>query len=241
MDLYPSIDLLDGRIVRLAEGDYSRETHYGDDAVAVAVDFAAQGAPWIHVVDLNGARGDGPVNADAIAAIAAAVDVPVQTGGGVVDDTALRDGVRRVVLGTAAVRDPGLVDRLIADWPGRVAIGLDARDGQIAVRGWTETTGVTVADMLARYADAGVAAFVITDISRDGMLQGPDLDGLEAALALTDVPVIASGGVSSIEDLLLLAAIEVGERRLAGAIAGRAIYEGRFTVAEGVTACAPSG
>jgi len=241
MDLYPSIDLLDGRVVRLAEGDYARETHYGDDAVGVARAFAADGARWIHVVDLNGARGDGRVNADAIASIVDAVDVGVQTGGGVVDDGPLRAGAARVVLGTAAVRDPSLVERLAAAWPGAVAVGLDARDGRIAVRGWTESSDLRVADLLMRYADAGVAAFVLTDIARDGLLAGPDCAGLEKALAMTALPVIASGGVASVDDLRRLAALDVNGRGLAGAIVGRAIYEGRLSVSEGIAACAPSG
>ncbi|MEY2467492.1 MAG: phosphoribosyl isomerase [Actinomycetota bacterium] len=240
MDLYPSIDLLGGRVVRLVQGDYERETHYGDDPIAIAQDFAQQGTPWIHVVDLDAAKGDGPVNAEIIRAIAAAVDVPVQTGGGQVDDSALRAGVQRIVLGSVAVSQPDAVDRLAAQWPGRVAVGLDNRNGKIAVRGWLEESNQTVDEMIARYAESGVAAFVVTDIGRDGLLTGPDTEGLAVALAQTDVPVIASGGVSSLADLRLLAAMEVEGRRLEGVITGRAIYEGHFTVEEGVAACASS-
>lgn len=234
MELYPSIDLRGGRVVRLAQGDYGRETAYGDDPIAVAKDFAAQGAPWIHVVDLDAARGDGPVNADAIRAIAAAVDVPVQTGGGQVDDSSLKAGVQRIVLGSVAVKDPAVVDRLADVYPGRVAVGLDHRGGKVAVRGWLEESDLTVDDLIVRFTDVGVAAFVITDISRDGLLGGPDVAGLERAVTLTNVPVIASGGVASLDDLRALAAIDVNGRGLGGAITGRAIYEGKFSVAEAV-------
>lgn len=240
MILYPSIDLRGGRVVRLAQGDYDRETVYGDDPVAVARDFAAAGATWIHVVDLDAARGDGPVNLDAIAAVVDAVDVPVQCGGGVVDDSLLRAGVERVVMGTAAVRQPHSVERMAEAYPGRVAVGVDHRGGDIAVRGWTEASGVGAADLVSRFESAGVAAFVVTDIGRDGMLGGPDVDGLAAVVALTPVAVIASGGVASPDDLRRLAALERDGRRLDGAIVGRAIYEGRLTVAEGVAACALS-
>ncbi len=237
MDLYPSIDLRGGRIVRLAQGDYDRETYYGDDAIAVAKDFAAQGAPWIHVVDLDAAKGDGPVNAEMIKAIAAAVDVPVEAGGGQVDDSSLKAGVRRIVLGSLAISDPEAAKRLVRAYPGRVAIGLDHREGRIAVRGWLEESDQTVDDVIVTFADVDVAAFVVTNIATDGQLSGPDLAGLERALMLTHVPVIASGGVASLADLKALAEIDVNGRRLAGVITGRAIYEGKFTVAEGVAAC----
>lgn len=240
MILYPSIDLRGGRVVRLAQGDYDRETVYGDDPVAVARAFESAGAAWIHVVDLDAARGDGPVNLPVIAAIAGAAGVPVQCGGGVVDATLLDAGVQRVVMGTAAVRDPGAVEHLAAAYPGRVAVGVDHRGGDIAVRGWTEASGVLASDLIDRFEEAGVAAFVVTDIGRDGMLEGPDVDGLAAVLARTAVPVIASGGVSSADDLRRLAKLEASGRRLDGAIVGRAIYEGRVTVAEGVEACALS-
>ena len=237
MDLYPSIDLRGGRIVRLAQGDYDRETHYGDDAIAVAKDFAAQGAPWIHVVDLDAAKGDGPVNAETIKAIAAAVDVPVEAGGGQVDDSSLKAGVRRIVLGSLAISDPEAAKRLVRAYPGRVAIGLDHREGRIAVRGWLEESDQTVDDVIVTFSDVDVAAFVVTNIATDGQLSGPDLAGLERAVTLTHVPVIASGGVASLADLRALAELDVNGRRLAGVITGRAIYEGKFTVAEGVAAC----
>jgi phosphoribosylformimino-5-aminoimidazole carboxamide ribotide isomerase len=238
MDLYPSIDLRGGRVVRLAQGDYDRETIYGDDPIAVAKSFAAQGAPWIHVVDLDAAKGDGPVNADAIRAIAAAVDVPVQTGGGQVDDSSLKAGVQRIVLGSIAVKDPTVVDRLAKAYPGRIAVGLDHRAGQVAVRGWLDDSGQSVDDLIVRFENSGIAAFVITNIERDGLLGGPDVAGLERAVMVTEVPVIASGGVSSLDDLRALAALDVNGRGLGGAITGRAVYEGKFTVAEAVEAIA---
>ena len=232
MDLYPSIDLRGGRVVRLVQGDFDQETDYELDPVDVARDFAAQGAPWIHVVDLDAALGQGANNRDIVAAIARAVDVPVQTGGGHVDGAALNLGVERIVLGSIAVKDPDLVARLADAHPGHIAVGLDHRDGDIAVRGWTESSGQSVDEMIKVFTGVGVSAFVITNIARDGLLGGPDTDGLAAAVASTDVPVIASGGISSLDDLKAVAAVGV-----AGAISGRAIYEKKFTVAEAVKAC----
>lgn len=231
-ELYPAIDLRGGRAVRLLQGDYDRETVYGDDPVAVARSFADQGATWVHVVDLDAARSGDPVNRPVVAAIAAAVAgaARVQTGGGVrtvADARSLADaGVARVVMGSAAVKDPALVDA-VADVVA-VAVGLDHRGGELAVHGWTEGSGVRLDDVLQRYPRA--AAFVITDIGRDGMLTGPDVDGLRAAAAATSVPVIASGGVASLDDVRALATIA----GLAGVITGKALYEGRFTVRQGV-------
>ena len=218
--------------MRLAQGDYAQETVYGDDPVAVAESFCAQAAPWVHVVDLDAARTGIPVNRDAVAAIARAVDgrAHVQAGGGVrgVDAAAaLADaGVARVVMGSAAVADPSLVDQVARIVP--VAVGLDHRAGQLAVHGWTELTDVALDDALRRFPSA--AAFIVTDISRDGLLSGPDLEGLAAAVAATDVPVIASGGVSSLDDVRALALIG----GLHGIIVGRALYEQRFSVADAV-------
>ena len=238
MDLYPAIDLRDGRCVRLYQGDYDRETVYGDDPVAQAQAFAAAGAPWIHVVDLDAARTGDPVNRPHIAAIAAAVDAPVQVGGGIRDEasaSALADaGVARIVLGTAALEDPDLVARLVGRQ--RVAVGLAGRDGEVAVRGWERGSGQTVSAVAGRFASVGVEAFVVTDIARDGTLGGPDLEGLSVLLAETEVDVIASGGVATLADLDRLATLAVGGRRLAGAIVGRALYEGAFTVTEAVAA-----
>ena len=234
IELYPAIDLRAGRAVRLAQGDYGRETIYGDDPVALAVSFVDAGARWIHVVDLDAARTGDAVNRPVVAAIVVAVAgrANVQTGGGVralADVVELaRIGVSRVVMGSAALADPSLV--VDASKELDVAVGLDHRGGELAVHGWTEGSGVKLADALDRYPTA--AAFVITDIGRDGMLTGPDIDGLAAAAAATDVPVIASGGVSSIEDIRAL----MGIAGLAGIITGKAIYEGRFTVSEAVAA-----
>lgn len=236
IQLYPAIDLREGRVVRLLQGDYDRQTTYGDDPVAVARSFADAGAPWIHVVDLDAARSGSPVNRPVVAAIAAAVagTAMVQTGGGVrsVDDArALADaGVARVVMGSAAVADPSLVERAAAVVP--VAVGLDHRDGEVAVHGWTQGSGVALTDALGWFGAA--AAFVITDIARDGMLQGPDLQGLAAAAAASRVPVIASGGVSSLDDIAALREVP----GIAGVITGKAVYEGRFTVAEAVAVLA---
>jgi phosphoribosylformimino-5-aminoimidazole carboxamide ribotide isomerase len=245
MDLFPAIDLRDGKCVRLVQGDYARETVYGGDPVAMAKEFEAAGAPWVHVVDLDAARTGRPENREVVAAIASAVSVPVQTGGGIRDEfsaEALLDaGVRRVVIGTAALEEPTMVRRLATRHPGRIVVGLDGRAGEAALRGWTEGSGVTVLDAVSRFEDAGVAALVVTDISRDGMLAGPDFDGLARTLQRTTVDVIASGGVGSLDDLRALAALSVDRRRLAGAIVGKAIYEGVFAVEEGVAACAPSG
>jgi phosphoribosylformimino-5-aminoimidazole carboxamide ribotide isomerase len=244
MDLYPAIDIRGGRCVRLTQGDYDRETVYGDDPVAVAKGYEAAGAPWVHVVDLDAARSGRPENREVVAAVAAAVGVPVQSGGGVRDDAAaealLSAGVRRVVIGTAALRDPELVRRLAAAWPGRIAVGIDGRGGEAAVQGWTEGSGVSVLDAVARFEDAGVAAVVVTDIGRDGTLTGPDLDGLSAVLERTSIDVIASGGVGSLDDLRALAALSAGGGRLAGVIVGKALYEGVFTAEEAIAACAPS-
>jgi phosphoribosylformimino-5-aminoimidazole carboxamide ribotide isomerase len=254
MDLYPAIDIRDGGAVRLTQGDFDRQTEYGDP-VALAVRFATGGAPWLHVVDLDGARTGRPVNRAVVTAVARAVGVPVETGGGVrtVDDIAelLDAGLARVILGTAALDDPGLVRRATAAFPGRVALGLDYRRGEdgraeVAVRGWEEGSGRSVGELLDEVAGAGLAAVVVTSIERDGMLTGPDLEGLAAVLASTDVPVIASGGVGSVADVAALAALGAttsdGRRRaLAGAITGRALVDGRLTVEEGVAACAPSG
>ena len=247
MLLYPAIDLRDGRCVRLYQGDYGREQAYGTDPVAVARDFAAAGARWIHVVDLDAARTGEPVNRDVVAAIAAAVrplGVSVQAGGGVRDQASAEAlfaaGVDRVVLGTAAVEHPELVRELAADHP--VAVGLDARNGEVAVRGWTEGSGRKVTELLARYEDAGVAAVVVTEIERDGTLTGPDVDGLASVLEATALDVIASGGVSSVADLEVLASLRAaGTRRLAGVIVGKALHDGLFSVEEAVAACEASG
>ncbi|MBU6329960.1 MAG: 1-(5-phosphoribosyl)-5-[(5-phosphoribosylamino)methylideneamino]imidazole-4-carboxamide isomerase [Acidobacteria bacterium] len=238
MELFPAIDLLDGRAVRLYQGDYDRETIYNDDPVDQARRFAAEGARWIHVVDLDAARSGTPRNREVIAAIVAAVDVPIQTGGGVRDDAAaealFEAGVARVVLGTAALEDPALVRRLAARRP--VAVGLDARGREVAVRGWEQGSGRDLLDVAREFADVGVEALIVTEIGRDGTLTGPDLDGLGEVLDATELPVIASGGVGVLEDLRALSVLRSSGRSLAGAIVGRAIYEGAFTVSEAIAA-----
>lgn len=242
LDLYPAIDLRAGRCVRLHQGDFAAETVYGDDPVGVAVGFAAAGAPWIHVVDLDAARTGDPVNRAVVGAVCAAVGVPVECGGGVRSRDAAAElldlGVARVVVGTAAVEQPDLVDDLCARHPGRIAVGLDARGRDVAVRGWRTGSGVDLLDLAVRFAASGVAALVVTEIGRDGTMAGPDLDQLGAVLEVTDLPLVASGGVGELADLRALARLERGGRRLAGAIAGRALYEGRFTVEEGIAALA---
>jgi phosphoribosylformimino-5-aminoimidazole carboxamide ribotide isomerase len=212
---------------------------YADDPVAQARAFAAEGAPWVHVVDLDAARTGNPRNYDLVAAVAAAVDVPVQCGGGVRDDAAadalLERGVQRVVVGTAALERPDWVRSLAGRCPGRVAVGLDARGRDVAVRGWVQGSGHDLVDVARRFEDAGVAALVVTDIRRDGTLSGPALDQLAAALEATSVDVIASGGVGTLADLRTLSVLEVEGRRLAGTIVGRALYEGAFRVSEAIT------
>jgi phosphoribosylformimino-5-aminoimidazole carboxamide ribotide isomerase len=230
IELFPAIDLHGGRVVRLTQGDYGSAIVYGSDPIAVANSFADAGASWIHVVDLDAARSGSPENRPVVAAIAAALvgRARVQTGGGVrtlADAQQLADaGVARVVMGSAAVQHPELVDAAaeVVD----VAVGLDHRDGEVAVHGWTEGAGVSLDEALGWYPSA--SAFVITDIARDGMLAGPDIDGLAAAAAHAPAPVIASGGVASLDDVALLA----GVPGIAGIITGKALYEGRFTVAE---------
>lgn len=238
MIVYPAIDLRAGRAVRLEQGDFDRETVYDDDPAAVARAFETAGAEWIHVVDLDAARTGEPANLAKIEGIAAAVACKVQVGGGVrsaAAATALLDaGAARVVVGTAAVERPELVDELCASHPGKIAVGLDARGREVAVRGWVEGSGADLLELAARFEGAGVAALVVTEIGRDGMLVGPDLDQLRAVLVGTMTPVIASGGVGSLADVAALAGLVDGDRRLAGAIVGKAIYEGRFSVAEAI-------
>jgi phosphoribosylformimino-5-aminoimidazole carboxamide ribotide isomerase len=245
MDLFPAIDLRAGHFVRLVEGDFARETVYGDDPVAVARSFARQGAPWIHVVDLDAARTGDPINRPVVEAIAGAVTVPVQTGGGVrsVEDAAalFAAGVTRVVVGTAAVERPELIDALASRWPGRVAVGLDHRDGEVRLRGWVEGGGQRVADLIPDAIRAGAVAVIVTDISRDGRLAGPDVTGLAGLLELTGAPLVASGGVARLDDLRLLAAVRANGRGLEGVIVGKALYEGAFTVGEAVAACESLG
>ncbi|HTO62489.1 MAG TPA: 1-(5-phosphoribosyl)-5-[(5-phosphoribosylamino)methylideneamino]imidazole-4-carboxamide isomerase [Bradyrhizobium sp.] len=230
MILFPAIDLKNGQCVRLEQGDMARATVFNLDPAAQARSFAAQGFEYLHVVDLDGAFAGKPMNAHAVEAMLKTVTMPVQLGGGIRDlktvEAWLGKGVARVIIGTAAVRDPDFVKRAARTFPGRVAVGLDARDGKVAVEGWAETSEITALDIAKRFEDAGVAAIIFTDIARDGLLRGLNLD---ATIALADritIPVIASGGLASIEDVKAMLAPQA--KRLAGAIAGRALYDGRL-------------
>lgn len=239
MDLFPAIDIRHGRVVRLAQGEAARATVYDEDPVAQAVRFVEQGARWIHVVDLDRAFGDGD-NTPLVAAIARTVGASarVQAGGGFRSrervEAALAAGVARVVIGTAAVTDPGLVQAVLAEaGPERLAVGLDARDGEVAVRGWTEGAGVRLEEAGARMLALGVTTLVYTDIGRDGMLVGPDVAGAQMLQSL-GARVIASGGVGALAHLRAVA-----DAGLAGAIVGRALYERRFTLPEALACCSP--
>ncbi|HEY3830919.1 MAG TPA: 1-(5-phosphoribosyl)-5-[(5-phosphoribosylamino)methylideneamino]imidazole-4-carboxamide isomerase [Acidimicrobiia bacterium] len=247
MEMYPAIDVRGGRAVRLVQGDYARETVYDDDPVSVARRFADAGARWIHVVDLDAARDGGDANLGVIAAICNAVpQCRVQTGGGVRDAAAARArldaGAARVVIGSAAIERPQLVAELAQQHREGVALGLDVHGRTVRVHGWATDTGLDIADALARVLPPeGVGALVVTQIAVDGLLTGPDVSLYEWLLDATAVPVIASGGVASSDDLMQLATLRTRERTLAGAIVGKAIYEGRVTVEEGIAACSPVG
>jgi phosphoribosylformimino-5-aminoimidazole carboxamide ribotide isomerase len=240
MELYPAIDLRGGRVVQLVQGDFDRERDHGDDPVAVAKGFVDAGATWIHTVDLDAARTGNAANRDLIAKIAAAVDVPVQAGGGVRSVAAARAladvGVARVVMGTAVLEPDGA--EVVAEVASqqRVAIGLDVKGREVVVRGWAEGSGVDIGDALVRLSGAGAEAVVVTQVQVEGLMAGADLAGLAEVLAATDLDVIASGGVGVLDDLVALAALSSNGRRLAGAIVGTAIYEGRVDVATAVAA-----
>jgi phosphoribosylformimino-5-aminoimidazole carboxamide ribotide isomerase len=228
--LYPAIDLKNGECVRLEQGDMARATVFNRDPAAQALAFAAQGFEYLHVVDLDGAFAGKPMNAAAVERVLATVNIPVQLGGGIRDmptvEAWLSKGVRRVIIGTAAVRDPAFVKAAARRYPGRVAVGLDARDGKVAVAGWAETSELAAEDVVRRFADVGVAAIVYTDISRDGLLKGLNLDATIALAERVAIPVIASGGLASLDDVKALLAPRA--KKLAGAIAGRALYDGRL-------------
>jgi phosphoribosylformimino-5-aminoimidazole carboxamide ribotide isomerase len=227
-DLYPAIDLKAGQVVRLKRGEMDQATVYAEDPAAQAARFAAQGFGWVHVVDLDGAFAGRPANAEAVRAILAAVRIPVQLGGGIRDmrtaEAWLESGVARIILGSAAVKNPGFAREACRAFPGRVALGLDAREGFVATEGWAETSDIKARDLALRFADAGAAAIIVTDIARDGMLTGVNVE-LTADLArAVPIPVIASGGVAAVADIEALRASDAG---IAGAILGRALYDGR--------------
>ena len=234
MILFPAIDLKEGLAVRLEQGDMARATIFHRDPAAQARAFEEQGFEYLHIVDLDGAFAGKPMNAAAVDRILETVGIPVQLGGGVRDTATvenwLEKGIDRIVIGTAAVRDPPFVKQAARDYPGRIAVGLDARDGKVAVEGWAETSELSVLDIARRFEDVGVSAIVYTDIARDGMLQGLNLDATVALAEAIRIPIIASGGLASIEDIKELISPRAG--KLAGAIAGRALYDGRLDAAE---------
>jgi phosphoribosylformimino-5-aminoimidazole carboxamide ribotide isomerase len=232
--LFPAIDLKEGLAVRLEQGDMARATIFHRDPAAQARAFEEQGFEYLHIVDLDGAFAGMPMNAAAVDRILETVGIPVQLGGGVRDTATvenwLEKGIDRIIIGTAAVRDPPFVKQAARDYPGRIAVGLDARDGKVAVEGWAETSELSVLDIARRFEDVGVSAIVYTDIARDGMLQGLNLDATVALAEAIRIPIIASGGLASIEEIKELLSPRAG--KLAGAIAGRALYDGRLDAAE---------
>jgi len=234
MILFPAVDLKNGQCVRLEQGDMARATVFNLDPAAQAKSFADQGFEYLHVVDLDGAFAGKPMNAHAVEAMLQTVKTPVQLGGGIRDlrtvEAWLSKGITRVIIGTAAVRDPELVKAAAKAFPGRIAVGLDARDGKVAVAGWAEVSEVTALDIARRFEDAGVAAIIFTDIARDGLLKGLNLDATIALAEQISIPVIASGGLASIEDIKAM--LTPHANKLEGAIAGRALYDGRLDPAE---------
>jgi phosphoribosylformimino-5-aminoimidazole carboxamide ribotide isomerase len=236
MILYPAIDLKDGQCVRLLRGEMAAATVFGDDPAAQAAAFAAAGCDWLHLVDLNGAFAGAPVNGAAVQAILERVTVPCQLGGGIRDmatiEMWLGRGLARVILGTVAVEDPALVRRAARAFPGRIAVGIDARKGRVATKGWATETDVMATDLARSFEDAGVAALIYTDIDRDGAMAGPNLEATAALARAVTIPVIASGGVSRLADLIALRDSGV----IAGAISGRALYDGALDLAEALRA-----
>ena len=234
MILYPAIDLKDGRCVRLKRGEMAQATVFNDDPAAQARAFEAQGFTWLHIVDLNGAFAGKPVNGPAVEAILGSVSIPVQLGGGIRDlatvEMWLGKGVRRVILGTAAVKNPPLVREACQRFPGRIVVGIDARGGKVAVEGWAERSELAAIELARRFEDAGVAAIVYTDIDRDGVLQGLNLDATAELARATSIPVIASGGLAGLDDVRALLRPEYA--MLQGVIAGRALYDGRLDARE---------
>lgn len=238
MEVIPAIDLLGGKCVRLYQGDYNQSQVFNDDPVAVARQWAAEGATRLHLVDLDGAKVGHPVNLDVIRSIVEAVEIPVEVGGGLRDRDAvaalLSTGVRWAILGTVAVEQPDLVAQLCGEFPGQIIVGIDARNGKVATKGWLETSEVLATELAERMAQLGAAAIIYTDIHRDGTMQGPNLEALRDLAAIAAIPVIASGGVSSLTDLLSLLALE--PQGVTGAIVGKAIYTGDVSLKEAVRA-----
>jgi len=234
--LYPAIDLKEGACVRLVQGEMASATRFNDDPAAQARAFAAAGAEWLHIVDLDGAFGGRSVNGRAVEAILAAITIPCQLGGGIRDRAVIEDwlarGVARIILGTAALKQPALVAEAASAHPGRIAVAIDARGGRVAVEGWAEQSDIAAVDLARRCADAGAAALIYTDIERDGKLGGPAVAATAALADRVEAPVIASGGVASLADLVALR--DAPGRGIAGAICGRALYDGRIDLAAAV-------
>jgi phosphoribosylformimino-5-aminoimidazole carboxamide ribotide isomerase len=243
MKLFPAIDLKDGQCVRLRQGLMSEATVFGDDPAAQARDFEYLGFEYLHVVDLNGAFEGEPVNAAAVRAIRATLSIPIQLGGGIRTlahiENWLKEGIDRVILGTVAVREPRIVHEAARAFPGKIAVGIDARDGMVAIEGWAETSELTASELARRFEDAGVAAIIYTDISRDGLLSGLNLDATAELARDVSIPVIASGGLAGIEDIRKLVQPEYA--MLEGAIAGRALYDGSLDASEALSLIAEAG
>lgn len=236
MYLLPAIDLKQGKCVRLKQGDMAQATVFNDNPAAQAESFASQGAEWIHIIDLDGAFAGKPVNAQAVENILNAVDVKIELGGGIrtleTIQMWLDKGVARVILGTIALRDPDFVKQACREFPGRIAVGIDAKDGFVAVEGWAEKSGITAVDLARQFESAGVSAIIYTDVARDGVLQGPNLAATVQLATAVSTPVIVSGGISSLDDIRACKKEE--QNNIAGVIAGRAVYDNRFTVREAV-------
>lgn len=235
MEIYPAIDLRGGKCVRLRQGDYNRETVFGDDPAAMARRWVEEGAAWLHLVDLDGARDGAMANRQAVTGILAAVQTPCQLGGGVRDEATIRDllelGLTRLVVGTRAIKEPEWFGQMCRRFPHRLALGIDARDGMAATDGWLETSRTPAVELARRFADLPLAGLVYTDIAKDGMMAGPNLDAMEEMARAVSIPVIASGGVTVADDVANLA-----RRGLAGCIIGRALYEGSLTLPDALAA-----
>ena len=238
MDVIPAIDLLNGKCVRLYQGDYDQAEVFNEDPVAMAQQWVNQGATRLHLVDLDGAKAGYPVNLEAISAIVRTLEIPIQVGGGLRDRQGVADllatGVQSAILGTVAVEKPELVAELCREFPGQIIVGIDARNGRVATKGWLETSEVLATELAERMAQLGAAAIIYTDIYRDGTMQGPNLEALRELASVVSIPVIASGGVSSVTDLLSLLALE--SQGVKGAIVGRALYTGDVSLKEAIRA-----
>jgi len=237
MEIWPAIDIRGGKCVRLAQGDYARETVFGDDPAAMARRWVDDGAQFLHLVDLDGARDAAPANREAVAAVVAAVDVPCELGGGVRNEATIRSlldlGLSRLVVGTRALKEPTWFRQMTRQFPHRLVLGIDARDGRVSTDGWLETSQTEATDLARQLADEPIAAIVYTDIATDGMMAGPNVPAMEAMQEAVDCPVIASGGVTTVEDVRRLA-----QANMAGCIIGRALYEGTITIRDALAAAA---